>query len=279
METLTNIRQYNALLNTVKSVHKTAPMYSNCYITADTAEHRIQKNQLSVITFSNGLLFLIDQGAFFKQQIWLTEPAPVPVPRVNKPLVMDLVFRQGGPTEEQKQVEDLLVMAGMRFHREAREFLIGHISSAERVRCEQKMDFLLRQGFRFQPVAVWQALSAYELLCRNIDRYVLSSFQEMDWPSLCEKGQAFCAITPKGEIGAVCVVPRGFSGGLVAVDLEYRGQGIGRAITYYSYYIQDKASAVDRLWIASDNFVNLHLTQAIGGKASLRRARSYIMDP
>ena len=280
MKLLTDINQYYTLLNEAKSAHvATGPIYSNCYLTADSVERYVTEKRLYSVLLPNGLLFLQDKGNFYKLRIWLAQIAPFDIPRVEKPLVTELVFRQDKPIDKQNEVEKVLSLSGMTFYREMQEFTIGNLPSEEKIACEQSLGHLQQNGFRFESVTMQTAPVAYELLRRNIDRYDLYGFQEMNWPPICENKQAFCAYTPQGNICAVCVVPQGFRGGLEAVDTQYRGRGLGRIIKYYSYFVMGKASATEHLWISSDNAVNLHLTQRMGGQDSLRRARSYVMDP
>lgn len=280
MKLLTDINQYYALMNQAKATHKTVrPMYSNCYLIIDIVEQYIREKQLYVMLLPNGLLLLQDKGRFYKLYMQIAELVPFAIPKTEKPLVTELVFRQDNPVEGQDEVEKLLTLSGMTRYREMREFSIGNISPAEKNRCEQGLESLQQQSFRFEPVTMQTAAEAYELLGRNIDRYDLYGFQEMNWPNLCEKELAFCTVAPQGKICAVCVVPKGFRGGLEAVDAQYRGLGLGYAIKFYSYFVQGKANATDHLWIDSTNSVNLHLTQKMGGIDSLRRTRSYVWDP
>lgn len=280
MKLLTDANQYFALLNQEKAAHKAAgPIYSNCYLTADTVERYVSEKRLYAVSLPNGLLLLQDKGRFYKLRMWLAELVPFALPKAEKPLVTELVFRQDNPVERQDEVEKLLTLSGMTRYREMREFSIGNIPPIEKSRCEQSLKDLRQQSFRFELVTMRTAAKAYELLSRNIDRYDLYGYQEMNWPNLCGKELAFCAFAPQGEICAVCVVPKGFRGGLEAVDTQYRGLGLGYAIKFYSYFVQRKAGATDHLWIDSTNSVNLHLTQKMGGVDSLRRTRSYVMDP
>lgn len=279
MELLTNVNQYYALLNTVKAAYKVAgPMYTNCYFTADSVERYVSERRLYSVLLSNGLLFLQNQGNFYKLQMWLVKIAPFDIPKLEKPLVAELVFRLDKPVNEQVKVEKLLTSVGMQLYREMKEITIGSVPPEKKDQYDQKLEYLKQRGFRFEPVARQAAPAVYELLRRNIDKYDLYGFKEMNWPWICKNEFAFCVYTPQGDICAVCVVPRGFRGGLSAVDLPYRGQGIGQTLEYYSYHMQNKARVTDHLWIALDNSVNLHLMQVMGGKDSFRRTRSYIMD-
>lgn len=279
MELLTGVNQYYALLNTVKAAYQVSgPIYTNCYFTADSVERYISARRLYSTVLPNGLLFFQNQGNFYKLQLWLAKIAPFDIPKLEKPLVSELVFRIDKPVSGQDKVEKLLTLAGMHLYREMKEITIGFVPPEKKDPYDQKLERMQQQGFRLEPVTEKTAPTAYELLRRNIDRYDLYGFEEMNWPRICKNELAFCVYAPQGEMCAVCVVPQGFRGGLSAVDSAYRGQGIGQAVIYYSYHVQNKARVTDHLWIASDNSVNLHLTKAMGGKDSLRRTRSYIMD-
>lgn len=252
--------------------------FSNCYLTADVLAYHISKGNIQYFCMPDGVGFLIDRGTVYTFQFCLASTSGIELPLMEKPFVAELIYREGKISTAQQAAGRQLIQAGLRLHRELHEYVIGNISESEQEKNCELLQKLKKVGFRFQPVNIEYAREAYQILNAGIDPFDMRGFQDMNWQTLCGNRQAFCVMSPQGQMCAVCVLPRGFRGGLTVVAEPYRGMKLGRAITFYSYRKEGHLYPSERIWIEATNSVNQHITVSMGGKDTMRRSRQYIKE-
>ncbi len=277
MQVLSEPEKYYQLQRCVKEASG-GTSFGNCYLTADVLTYYVSKGAIRYFLFPGGVAFLIDRGTTEILQLCVGETASLELPPQEKPLVAELVYRAGKVLPGQREAEELLIRAGMSLRKELYEYTIGTLPEKERQRHQKILREFQSMGYRFEPVDAARAREAHLLLEAAIDPFDLRGFEEMRWEDLCANRQAFCTVSPQGKICAVCVLPTGFRGGLTAVDAKFRGKGLGRIITYYSYHVAAALFPNERIWIAFDNSINQHIVTTMGSRDTLRRTKQYVIQ-
>lgn len=269
------ITDWKALISAINDSKHIKDYVTNCYFNTHQLRDYVESGRVFNVPATSGIAFLIDWGRNYALKFCAAPDSSFELEAQEKPVVAVLAYLDG--KDIYASVEKSFNSCGMQLNQTFLEFCIGRAPSEQEKRCQMSIKNLEQQGYTFSTVTLEESKTAYDLLLANIAPYDLPAYEYVDWSYVVRMAYASCIYAPSGEMCAACILPAALSGGVSAVDPNFRGLGLGNAVKYYAYHVVNDAQK-QHVWISATNLVNQTLTKQMGGFDTGHRAKQYILE-
>lgn len=258
MERVFSLDHYGALVREIKSRHG-RPL-TNSYLLPGAINDLVQRNALFWEMDEAGLFFFAEENSYYQMYFYIVPELKRTFTVLDKPTVINLVYRTPGQDDELRRMVDLWMDNGFIHHTTTRRMVRVNDQtdrSAESTNFFQAGDYHVSLAGRVQLDAIlrlWKA--TFDVIGNALP-------SEKDLACAIEQERIVCAVDGKSNlVGALECMPQGRDCMIqhVAVEKEHRKRGLAGMMLRTCY---NSAAKSERfiLWVAEDNqsAINLYL--------------------
>ena len=243
MEKINNFDELNGLI----SKHLKKGVYTNCFISKEEFEEEIKNETLFYHEYDGGLLLFRKMEDYIKMNFYINNPEIDLDIKFEEVVVTEIVCK---PEFDCSKIIDLFKKNGMKLR-------------LKRVRLLKEDSNIDTTSSNVEKVKLKDYEKIVKLLRENFDKYIGCIPSEQKLKSDIESGNFYCYIE-NGEILGILHIANKTNIKHLAVDKEYRGRGIAKAIL--NTYLSDVGDGKKYVWTGENNEAALSTYCSVGYK-------------
>lgn len=146
MEKIHSLDEYYALLSDIKKNNHDKKISSNCFLSAEAVKRLLKQGRLYVIRLEDGMMFLSDEGLYYRGYYCWNPETPKTISALEKPLLTKHIYYQGHKKEDLLQNENILSLCGFRKSDTNCQVEVGQENDEQIHRQLQLFDRILEKG-------------------------------------------------------------------------------------------------------------------------------------
>lgn len=270
MEIIHNMEELEQLVAAFKTKgRKTA---NNFYLLNDEIERLISQKRLYYVNNENCMQLLADEGEYYHLYWYLEMESGTDAVslEVDKPVLFELVYREGRLREREQILLDHLEKSGFVLHAMNYEYEFGLDMLGEQQEVNDRIQY-----------AAYEDMDAILMLWRqNLDMFVFPYVAEEEWKQAIDRREIVCV---KNEQGDICgaqqfdIIGKKSIEHHVVTDKAMRGKGIGRLILQnWMQCAKERGCDKNICWIAEDNTASIRMHEKSGAKKTGKCSKQFV---
>ena len=269
MEKVQTYEKYRELLKGYKREHK--GIVTNMYMMPDKLKKIIGQGRLFYVCGEEALIFLSDEKTHFRLYFYQNEACKVNLPKLEKRILIELIFNENCETSSLNQIKELYKDAGFQFKKrcylysasvEARErtLELEYVDVTTRLEKCHLVSEYAKEDDLFQIKLLWD---------KYLDKYDFEYLTKEELVHLVEQKEILIIKDHNRVIATECLMTTGNNKRLechLAVSEKYRGYGLGKMILFQGFRKSlEEDVEFYSAWIDEENLtsIKLHLKAAV----------------
>lgn len=261
MEPVNDLKHFSSLVKEAKKL--SGKIVSNCYLLPIEIQKYTQNNSMFWESDSSGIYFFYEEEDFYHLYFYLSDPTKIQACQQDKPLLIDLVYRDSQQIDTLQEIENKWISKGFaqyksfkRMSRDAVPNETGAVKMAFMDNADYQTAFAQRSHY-----------DEIDRLWRNtLDQFSNALPSGRKLLNLLDNKQILCALDMDQHIAAalqfqsknkVCTIEH------VAVDERHRRRGLAKALLQFCF---SEGNDIKRhmLWVETSNSPAIKLYLDIG---------------
>lgn len=286
---ISSFDEYMEILQKAKSV-TAGSLYSNCYMLPDEIKQLIRKELLFQLFVENGVAFVSDEKSHWKLYLYVDLHKKLFIPRLDKSILVETMYREGNITEEQSKFENILTNTDFHFYLAYDQIELKPTLAPEKFwkKYASLKKFLDNENVKIGSPADEQIPEFEDIYRERMDIYVQKPFSIGERIMQRDKGLLQCVSNSDNEVYVINVNGR-IHGGAIAARKDVSSNIYAPALVYdgykeyYQKVVDDGKESADAVfsfakgWIAKTNRASRRLHEELGMKYTGRAFNQFIM--